>query len=104
VHLCWHHHFLAPEGGWTLEILADGSVRITDPGQEPGAPPSYVIRAHEPGIVQRNRARGLAIDEMTGIPRWYGESLDLDLAITGLLSLRDGGFASCAPLDSALYQ
>ena len=83
------------EGGWTLEILTDGSLRITDPNdQELGAPPSDWIGADEPGIAERNASRGIVIDEMTGIPKWYGESLDLDHAITALLSIRDPGFAS----------
>lgn len=100
-------HFLVREGGWNLEILDDGSLRITDPnGQELGAPPTYVIGADEPGIMERNQARGLNIDDMTGIPRWYGESLDLDHAITGLLSLRDPSFATyqlapaCRPAEA----
>ena len=43
---------------------------------------------------------------MTGIPRWYGDSLDLDHVITGLLYLRDPGFAThelaaaCRPVDA----
>ncbi len=106
VNLCWHHHFLVHEGGWTLEIRPDGSLRILDPnGQELGAPPSYVIGTDEPGLTQRNQARGITIDDMTGIPRWYGDSLDLDHVITGLLFLHDPGFAShelaaaCRPTD-----
>ncbi|MEX1008187.1 MAG: DUF222 domain-containing protein [Acidimicrobiia bacterium] len=95
VHLCWHHHFLVHEGGWTLAIRPDGSLHILDPnGQLLGAPPSYVISADEAGLPQRNQARGITIDEMTAIPRWYGDSLDLDHAITALLSLRDPGFAN----------
>jgi hypothetical protein len=95
VHLCWHHHFLAHEGGWTLEIRPDSSLHIVDPNGQPlGAPPISVIGAHEPGLRERNQARRLSINEMTGIPRWYGESLDLDHAITALLSLRDPSFAS----------
>ncbi|MEX1006366.1 MAG: DUF222 domain-containing protein [Acidimicrobiia bacterium] len=106
VHLCWHHHFLVHEGGWKLEILGDGSLRIADPnGTELGAAPTYWIGADEAGIVQHNEERGLDIDDMTGIPRWYGESLDLDHAITALLSLRDPAFATyelapaCRPVE-----
>jgi hypothetical protein len=107
VHLCWHHHFLVHEGGWTLEIRHDGSLHILDPHGTPlGAPPASVIGADEPDLVERNQACGVAINEMTGIPRWYGESLDLDHAITALLSLRDPGFAShelaaaCRPAEA----
>jgi hypothetical protein len=107
VHLCWHHHFLVHEGSWTLEILPDGSLRICDPnGQELGKPSSYVIGADDAGLTERNQARGITIADMTGIPRWYGDSLDLDHAITGLLYLRDPGFAThelaaaCRPVDA----
>ena len=51
VHLCWHHHFLVHEGGWTLEIRPDGSLHICDPnGQTLGERPAYVIGADEPGL------------------------------------------------------
>jgi hypothetical protein len=107
VHLCWHHHFLVHEGGWTLEIRPDGSLDIRDPnGEVLGAPAVHVIGNDEPRLASRNRSRGVTIDEMTGIPRWYGDSLDLDHAITSLLCLRDPGFAShelaaaCRPADA----
>ena len=57
VHLCWHHHFLVHEGGWTLEIRPDGSLHICDPnGQTLGEPPAYVVGADEPGLTERNQA------------------------------------------------
>ncbi len=107
VHLCWHHHFLVHAGGWTLDIRPDGSLRICDPnGRALGGPPAYVIGADDPGVTERNQARGITIDDMTGIPRGYGDSLDLDHVITGLLYLRDPGFAThelaaaCRPVDA----
>ncbi len=105
VHLCWHHHFLVHEGGWSLTILPDGSLDILDPlGQPLAAVPSYIEGANATTVEERNRAPALAIDESTALPRWYGDSLDLGDAVTALLSARDRGFAACELLDPALYE
>ena len=57
VHLCWHHHFLVHEGGWTLEIRPDGWLDILDPnGGVLGAPATHVIGDDEPALTDRNRS------------------------------------------------
>ena len=94
VHLCWFHHRLAHEGGWTLEITANGEVVVTKPtGDQLDGTIAANVRADGPSIVERNRALELAIDEHTGVPTWSGERLDLDHAITALLCLDRPGFA-----------
>jgi hypothetical protein len=95
VHLCWFHHRLAHEGGWALEICANGEVVITKPTGDQIEAGSPEVHADGPGIVERNRALALAIDENTGIPTWSGERLDLDHAITALLCIDRPGFAAC---------
>lgn len=98
VHLCWHHHRLVHEGGWTLEILADGEVAVYQPnGESLDAPPTRAVRRDAPGIAARNRVRGINIDCNTAVSGWVRERLDLDLAIAALLSLDRPGFAMCAP-------
>jgi hypothetical protein len=105
VHLCWHHHFLVHEGGWSLTIREDGSLRIRDPfGNELGSVPTYVDGPNEGSVELVNEARGVDIDARTAIPHWYGDSLDLNDAITALLSSQDRSLAACDPLDSALYE
>ena len=98
VNLCWFHHWLVHEGGWTLEILDDGEIAVYQPNGEPfGAPPAVEVRPDAPGIAARNRVLGININENTGIPKWYGDRLDLDHAITALLCLDRPGFARCEP-------
>jgi len=98
VHLCWFHHRLVHEGGWTLEIDANGEVVVTTPsGEALEAMCSREARTDGPGIAERNWMLGLDIDEDTGVPTWSGERLDLDHAITALLCIDRPGFAVCEP-------
>jgi hypothetical protein len=92
VNLCWHHHFLVHEGGWTLTIRGDGSLRIVDPNGNLLADDATTVEGSEAELV--NQHVELGIDDMTAVPKWYGDSLDFDHAITGLLSLRDPSFAT----------
>ena len=49
VHLCWHHHWLVHEGGWTLEILTDGDIAVYQPNGQPlGAPATLELRPDGP--------------------------------------------------------
>jgi hypothetical protein len=102
VHLCWHHHFLVHEGGWSLTIHDDGTLLVRDPfGNELGAPPTYFEGVDAHAVEHDNRSSGVAIDATTAIPRWYSDSLDLNDAITALLSAQDRSFAKCEPLTAA---
>jgi hypothetical protein len=95
VHLCWHHHFLVHEGGWSLTIQADGTLLIRDPfGTTLGATQPAVEACNDRAVVAANQTRGIEIDDTTAIPRWYGDSLDLNDAITALLSSQDRSFAT----------
>lgn len=100
--LCWHHHWLAHEGGWTLEILPDGSLAIYRPdGQPLDAPSVPEVPAGAPGIAARNRNLDLHIDRTTLLPDWHGDRLDLGHAITALLCIDRPGFAELDPAQRA---
>ena len=85
--LCRHHHRLVHEGGWNIETDQHGHVLATRPNgdalREP--PPAQPADSHE--IEHDNTAYGIAIDPNTCIPRCYGDKLDLDHIITGLLCI-----------------
>ena len=85
VQLCRRHHRLVHEGGYTLERRDDGAVLFLDPG---GIPlPAVPI---PPAIVADDLTRfaiehDIDVSAETCVPRWYGERMDLGLAVQGLL-------------------
>jgi Domain of unknown function (DUF222)/HNH endonuclease len=85
--LCRRHHRAVHEEGYGIERDADGSLHFTNPKgwPIPDVPePSPVPPDPMDALVAVNRARGLAIDERTSTPYWFGERLDLDWAISVL--------------------
>lgn len=85
--LCWHHHRLVHEGGWTVRLDDRGEVLAIRPnGNVLRAPPCTHI-ADPNGIEHANTARNITIDPTTCIPRCHGDKLDLDHIITGLLCI-----------------
>lgn len=82
--LCWHHHRLVHEGGWSVRFDDRGEVMAIRPnGNVLGTP-----RRPEPcsarNVVNGNRARGISVDPTTCVPLWRGESLSLGLVVAGL--------------------
>ena len=84
--LCWAHHRLLHEGGFTL-AREDGQLVFRRPDgaivQEPEP-----NKPRGPGIIERNDAAGLAIDAET-MPRWTGDLMDRDIAVHVLLQRDD---------------
>ena len=85
--LCWHHHRLVHEGGWNVQTDQRGEVLAIRPN-------GNVIREKRPlpladarNVERDNEAYGITIDRDTCIPRCYGDKLDLDHIITGLLCI-----------------
>ncbi|MDQ1479197.1 MAG: hypothetical protein QOI44_58 [Actinomycetota bacterium] len=85
--LCWHHHRLVHEGGWNDRVDDRGEVLAIRPN-------GNVLREKRPlpladarNIEHDNESYGITIDRNTCIPRCYGDKLDLDHIITGLLCL-----------------
>jgi len=84
VELCWFHHRLVHEGGWTLRFLEHDEVIALNPE---GNVISSRVEPPEPvdsTIVERNRAAGLAIDATTVTPSWWNDPLHLGDIIGGL--------------------
>jgi hypothetical protein len=86
--LCWFHHRLVHEGGWTLQRDDNGDLHAFRPDGTELLPGEAVI---DPAcdVRRQNAAAGIAITPETAIPRWYGDPLDLGLAIDSLLSMRE---------------
>ncbi len=93
--LCRFHHRLLHEGGFGLRATDDGLLvfsrpdgsRIDDSGCFRGN-----IRPdnqHPLSLAALNKARGLKIDAHTARSRWTGEAMDSNMAIRGLLHIRD---------------
>jgi hypothetical protein len=88
VELCWFHHRLVHEGGWSIRFDSDGEVLAIRPNgnvlprPRPPTPTS-------PDEVERSNVRlGLAIGPHTIIPRWYGDPLNLPDIVDALLTAR----------------
>lgn len=88
--LCWFHHRLVHEGGWGVRLDAEGVVVAIQPNGNvlPRCRRSGVAvsdgAASDGRIECHNRARGIAIDHTTNVPRLYGDPLDLDHVTTAL--------------------
>jgi hypothetical protein len=82
--LCWFHHRLVHEGGWTVRFLEDDEVIAITPGGnvisskvEPPAKVGSTLAAH-------NRASGVAVDEQAITPSWWHDPLHLGDVVGGL--------------------
>jgi hypothetical protein len=75
--LCWFHHRLVHEGGWTVRFLeGDEVIAITPEGNVISSvvePPARVRST----VAQRNGAVGVAINRKTIFSRWSGDALHL---------------------------
>ena len=94
VELCWFHHRLVHEGGWTVRFLEGGEVIAVNPAGnvisslvEPCAP----VRAT---VEHCNNAEGLAIDSKTITPNWWNDPLHLGDIVGGLEWLDERGDAA----------
>jgi hypothetical protein len=85
--LCWHHHRLVHEGGWNVQVDQRGQVLAIRPNGNVLRAPPPTQPADPHGIEHDNTAYGITITPDTCIPRCYGDKLDLDHIVTGLLCL-----------------
>jgi hypothetical protein len=81
--LCWHHHRLVHEGGYTIEHGDAGELRFRNRhgvicGSVPRSPPGSAVE-----LVQLNRLARLTIDPGTN-RNGYGERLDLEVAVAAV--------------------
>jgi hypothetical protein len=103
VQLCWFHHRLVHEGGWNVRLDAEGTVHAVRPDGELLARPPLADGAGSGGargVRAANRARGVAVGPGTCASEGYGERLDLDHAVSSLVSLeRTSSRLARAPSD-----
>lgn len=86
VQLCSHHHRLVHEGGFQVERTGRGTVRFRRPDGRVVAPVGKCGEARGPGLTERNRRRGLAVDMNTCRPLSAGDRLDYGLAVEVLMA------------------
>jgi hypothetical protein len=84
--LCRRHHRLVHEEGFGLSRNPDGVINFTLPDGTlipPG--PDTRFSGNVVALKIRNKEKGLNITANTLIPKWYGEKMDHQLAVLGLL-------------------
>jgi hypothetical protein len=88
VELCWFHHRLVHEGGWSVRFDSDGEVLAIRPNGNVlprPRPPSPSVGVS----VERDNTRlGVVIAPDTIVPRWYGDPLNLPDVVDALLTAR----------------
>jgi hypothetical protein len=85
VELCWFHHRLVHEGGWSLRRGDHGQlIAIRTDGTELCVTNGPGFDHH--GIGVSNRDRGVEVTRTTAIPKWYGEPVDVNWVIDSLSS------------------
>ncbi|HEY1360229.1 MAG TPA: DUF222 domain-containing protein [Thermoleophilaceae bacterium] len=84
VQLCRRHHRLLHEGGYGLSRASGGGFIFRRPDGRviTGVRPRRSA-PHE--LARRNRRARLAIRTETGVPRWYGDKLDLPYVVGALV-------------------
>ncbi len=88
VELCWFHHRLVHEGGWTLRLLEGGEVIAITPGGNVISSFVEPPASAESTISERNGVLGVAIDSTTITPNWWNDPLHLG-DIIGSLAWHD---------------
>ena len=83
--LCWHHHRLVHEGGWNVDSTTAAKSSPSDPTATSWNRPLRLAGARTSSTTTTKD--GITIDPTTCIPRCYGDKLDLDHIITGLLCI-----------------
>jgi hypothetical protein len=101
VELCWFHHRLVHEGGWTVRFLEhDEVIAITPNGNVISSALDAPARVGGT-IEQRNRTVGVAVNEKTIVPRWSGDPLHLGEVVGGLEWLDERGDAASVSARAA---
>ena len=84
--LCRHHHRLVHEGGYSLQLnTADEPVFATPAGKLIPSGPETRFRGNVFALTTGNRQQQLEIDSGTLLPRWYGDTMDVGMAVDGLI-------------------
>jgi hypothetical protein len=82
--LCWFHHRLVHEGGWTVRFLEHDEVIAITPGGNVISSTLEPPAKADTTLAERNRASGVAVDETTITPHWWNDPLHLGDIIANL--------------------
>ena len=84
--LCRRHHRLVHEEGFGLSRNPDGVIKFTLPdGKIIPSGPDTRFRGNVVALRIRNKEKGLNIAANTLPPKWYGDKMDHQMAVLGLL-------------------
>jgi Domain of unknown function (DUF222)/HNH endonuclease len=95
--LCRRHHRAVHEGGYSVELRADGEVLVRRPDGKPlpAAPPAAPLPENPSAhLTAQHRALGLDIDAETATSSWDGSPLDVDWAVLTLRPRPGNGAAT----------
>lgn len=84
VTLCWFHHRLVHEGGWSLTRTSDGTFVAVNPEGATLTADVPVLDGSAELVQEQNREQGITVDARTTVPQWHGDHFDLGYAVTGL--------------------
>jgi hypothetical protein len=86
--LCRRHHRLVHEGGFAMRASAHGTIEFTNPaGAVIPTGPETRCRGNVFALFSAHEQLGIHITPDTTIPDWYGEKMDDELAVLGMLQL-----------------
>ncbi len=86
--LCRRHHRMVHEEGFGLGLSAGkaGEFRFTLPNGKPIPEcPEIRFRGNVEAIKSRTQQRGIRITANTPIPQWFGEQMDAQIVVAGLI-------------------
>jgi hypothetical protein len=84
VQLCWRHHHLLHEGGFSVECHGE-RLRFRRPNGHVVPPVPRARRGDHVTLVRQNRRRGVDVDADTCFPLSAGERFDYGMAVDALL-------------------
>jgi hypothetical protein len=95
VQLCRRHHRLLHEGGYRIRRGTRGGLAFHRPDGRVVANAPRLRSGDRHGLRTGNRRAGLTLGPKTCEPRWYGDPLDMNLTVDGLIE-RDRRFVGVA--------
>jgi hypothetical protein len=89
VQLCTAHHHLVHEGGWRVELDADGALAFTAPDGRALAPepPREIVEDAVVFLRERAADQGLELGAETNLPEWDGNVVDYDWAVGAMIGI-----------------
>jgi hypothetical protein len=89
IQLCTAHHHFMHEGGWRVQLDADGSLAFTAPdGQAlPPEPPREIVEDAVAFLRERAADQGLELGAETNLPEWDGNVVNYDWAVGAMIGM-----------------